>query len=72
MLIAPAIALGFGPGLSCEVCRVGPACAAVLHARGHFLVCSACCGTVAAGLLVRVAFAQNVAAIEHFDSERLA
>ena len=72
MLIAPAVALGYGPGPCCEVCKTGSACAVVLHARGHFLVCSACCGNVAAELVVRVAFAQNVAELERFYFERLA
>lgn len=69
MLIAPVVA---GLGLRCEVCQTGPVCAVVLHGRGHFCVCSACCGNVAVELLVRVAFAQDVAELKKFTFERLA
>lgn len=72
VLIAPVLSSGYGPGLRCEICRVGSACAVVMHSRGHFLVCHACCGNVAAAILVRVAFAHDVTDLSVVDPERLA
>jgi hypothetical protein len=68
MLIAPVLlGMTFGHAPRCEVCRIGPVCAACIHQWGSFLLCSLCATNIATAVVVRIAFAPHTERAESWE-----